>query len=260
MRSRARSGLRVLAGERHAVRNNWSVSLCGELSCDSKLKITKDLVTQTQDHTAPLNSRLKITQQLLTQPNSSESRDALRADLPCQKMRNDECGYNVKICDGMAGPERGQAMARLVFVSFYLNHGSEQPTLYLYMFTYVFTSRDGLVEAYMCIHTAYMCTAPLPIGIAWPCSAALAIGSRPALARTHGRPRTHARTSTHTHKRTHGRPRTHTRTHAYTRARTPARTHTRTRTRTFVRLRRKPGVGRSRAAPQSLRDASPAPG
>jgi len=53
------------------------ISLCGELSCDSKLKITKDLVTQTQDHTAPLNSRLKITQQLLTQPNSSESRDAL---------------------------------------------------------------------------------------------------------------------------------------------------------------------------------------
>ena len=52
-------------------------SLFGELSCDSKLKITKDLVTQTQDHTAPLNSRLKITQQLLTQPNSSESRDAL---------------------------------------------------------------------------------------------------------------------------------------------------------------------------------------
>jgi len=104
-------------------------------------------------------------------------------------MRNDECGYNVKICDGMAGPERGQAMARLVFVSFYLNHGSEQPTLYLlHVYTYVFTSRDGLVEAYMCIHTAYMCTAPLPIGIAWPCSAALAIGSRPALARTHGRP------------------------------------------------------------------------
>jgi len=54
------------------------ISLCGELSCDSKLKITKDLVTQTQDHTAPLNSRLKITQQLLTQPNSSESRDALQ--------------------------------------------------------------------------------------------------------------------------------------------------------------------------------------
>jgi hypothetical protein len=53
------------------------ISLFGELSCDSKLKITKDLVTQTQDHTAPLNSRLKITQQLLTQPNSSESRDAL---------------------------------------------------------------------------------------------------------------------------------------------------------------------------------------
>jgi len=48
-----------------------------KLSCDSKLKITKDLITQTQDHTAPLNSRLKITQQLLTQPNSSESRDAL---------------------------------------------------------------------------------------------------------------------------------------------------------------------------------------
>ncbi len=49
-------------------------------------------------------------------------------------------------------------------------------------------SRDGLVDAYMCIHTAYMCTAHLPIGIAWPCSAALAIGSRPALARTDGRP------------------------------------------------------------------------
>jgi hypothetical protein len=53
------------------------ISLCGELSCDSKLKITKDLVTQTQDHTAPLNSQLKITQQLLTHPNSSESRYAL---------------------------------------------------------------------------------------------------------------------------------------------------------------------------------------
>jgi len=87
----------------------------------------------------------------------------------------------------MAGPERGQAMARLVFVSFYLNHGSEQPTLYLHVYLCLFTSRDGLVEAYMCIHTAYMCTAPLPIGIAWPCSAALAIGSRPALARTHGK-------------------------------------------------------------------------
>ena len=64
------------------------ISLCGELSCDSKLKITKDLVTQTQDHTAPLNSRLKITQQLLTHPNSSESRYALPAILRSSALGN----------------------------------------------------------------------------------------------------------------------------------------------------------------------------
>ena len=59
LRSRARSGLRVLAGERQSMPSETIgpklVSLCGELSCDSKLKITKDLVTQ-----------LKITQHLLT--------------------------------------------------------------------------------------------------------------------------------------------------------------------------------------------------
>jgi hypothetical protein len=47
------------------------------LSRDSKLKITKDLLTHDSRSHTPLNSRLKITQQLLTHPNSSESRDAL---------------------------------------------------------------------------------------------------------------------------------------------------------------------------------------
>jgi hypothetical protein len=52
------------------------------LSRDSKLKITKDLLTHDSRSHTPLNSRLKITQQLLTHPNSSESRDALTSRMP----------------------------------------------------------------------------------------------------------------------------------------------------------------------------------
>ena len=53
------------------------VSMCGELSCDSKLKITQHLVTQTQDHTAPRNSNSRSHRHHRLKPDSSESRHAL---------------------------------------------------------------------------------------------------------------------------------------------------------------------------------------
>ena len=81
LRSRARSGLRVLAGAAcHPTRQceeTLYVSLCGELSCDSKLKITQHLVTQTQDHTAPRNSNSRSHRHHRLKPDSSESRHAL---------------------------------------------------------------------------------------------------------------------------------------------------------------------------------------